>query len=122
MAVEVQLNPHTKGDQWPGIAMIGPITVDGVAPAETLVRVRMHFRKAGDASNAFGYGLDSNVVSGAGTITIDDAVNWNVIIPEQGLTLDAGMWNWDMEFYRNGVTLPWTLFKGVLEVQQDYTF
>ena len=122
MPVDIVLNPHVRGDQWAGIGSIGPVTVDGAAPAEALARVKMHFRKVGDNSKALGYGFDSTVTSGFGVIVIGNAATWAVSVPEQALPLAEGKWNWDMEFYRTGVTLPWTLFRGVLEVLEDFTF
>lgn len=118
MAALVNLPDFIKGDQWEGLTC-GPVLVDGVAPAETLARVKMSFR---DVNGILGYVLDSEVVSGAGLIVISNATTWTVSIGEQALPLEEGKWDYNLKFYRTGVTLPWTLLEGSITVKKGVPY
>jgi hypothetical protein len=108
---------HKRGDVWPGLT-IGPIEVDGDTPAQTLARVRMQFRKGSEV-----YTFDStNAADRNAAITISNATTWTGSIAETSSFLpSAGVWSWDMEFYRTGITDPWTLYRGTLLVHPDIT-
>lgn len=118
--VSIQLPDHKRGDRWPGIESIGPVLINGVQPAATLARVRMHFVRRED-------GLRYRLDSAAGEvpnapIVISNATTWAVNIPEvQSFLAKNGEWDWDMEFYQAGKTAPLTLYKGKLTVGDDVT-
>lgn len=119
----VELEPHTRGDRWQGIATIGPVTATDGAGGEpapiggTLVAARLQFRRDGE----LGHTLSTAPAFGEGTIAIVDAATWELSIPEQELPLHAGIWRWDMEFTDSGSPLPRTLYQGTLEVRPDVT-
>ena len=118
--VEINLPDHKRGDRWPGIASIGPVLINGVQPAATLTRVRMHFvRREGGLR----FRLDSDASESPNApITISNATTWAVNIPEvQSFLAKNGEWYWDMEFYQTGETAPLTLYKGKLTVGDDVT-
>lgn len=119
-AVEIALPDHVRGDRWPGIAAIGPVTIDGAAPTAPLARVRMHLRHwlLGRAV----YRLDSDAAERDAPIVIDHAAQWRAHVPavQQFVTL-AGKWRWDMEFYGQGDSAPLTLYRGTLTVHDDVT-
>ena len=114
--VTVPLPPHYAGDTWQGIT-IGPVTINGAAPASPADRVRMHFR---DSSGALGYGFDSDVVAGMGLITILNATNWHAQIYPQPLPLTAGTWEWDIEIIRIDGQI-FSPYDGELKVKGDIT-
>jgi hypothetical protein len=117
--VEISLDPHTEGDKWPGILKIGPVLVNGEAPAEKLARVRMHFR---DADGNLAYRLDSEEEQGDGPILIEDEDTWEAAIPEVAVfPLKAGDHSWDMEFYEGEDETPLTFYNGTLTVLPDVT-
>ena len=115
--VLISLPDHKQGDAWPGMA-IGPIEVDGDTPAQTLARVRMQFRKGSEV-----YTFDSTAADDRdAAITISNAATWVAAIAETSAFLpSAGVWQWDMEFYRTGITDPWTLYRGALVVHPGVT-
>ncbi len=116
--VNIDLNDHKRGDRWPGISAIGPVLINGVQPAETLTRVRMHFVKRTKT-----FKLDSDATKEPDApITISDAATWAVVIPEvQDFIPCSGDWSWDMEFYSGSNTSPLTFYSGVLTVVDDIT-
>ena len=117
-SITIQLEPAVRGDKWQGIPAIGPVLINGVAPTFPLSRLRMQFRKAGK----LGMTLDSVPGEGIYPIQISNAATWLAHIPVvQPLPLDAGDWEWDLEFYAGTDTAPLTLYKGVLSVTQDQT-
>jgi len=82
------LEAFTEGDLWEGIPAF-LITVNGVAPSADIESVTMRFNKAGCIS--------SDVVeltsATPGQITIVDAANWEIEVPEQAVTgLTYGKW------------------------------
>jgi hypothetical protein len=121
-AVTINLPTHKRGDEWPGIPVIGPIIIDGTTPAEELTRIRCHF--VCRSTPALVYRLDTDTEAEPDApIIIDDAVNWEAHVPPiyTGFLSESGEWEWDMEFYRDGRTVPITLYKGVLTVKKDTT-
>lgn len=117
-AVNVDLPTHTRGDTWEGVD-IGPVLFDDVQPSSALVSCRMYFRSY--ESKRFGYGFNSEVVEGQGTIIIDDANTWEMSIDDQDLDLEAGRWRWDFETTDAAGAIR-TLYKGVLTIKQDETY
>lgn len=116
--VTITLDPAVRGDKWQGIAAIGPVLMDAAQPTFPLARIRMQFRRAG----RLGMTLDSDGGDGVYPITISNATTWLAHIPEvQPLPLDAGTWEWDMEFYAGEDTAPLTLYAGSLTVTPDAT-
>ena len=72
-AVEIGLGDHRRGDRWPGIASIGPVTINGAAPVDLLARVRMQFRHVGGSKV---FRLDSELGAPADAhVVIDDAAS-----------------------------------------------
>ena len=112
-AQTISLADTKVGDRWIGIATIGPVTVNGVTPGNTLTRIVMTFRLG-----ATTYTLDT-----AGTspgITISNAATWAATIPARDSFLTTpGLWECNLEFYQTGYTSPWTLYKGQLRVHDD---
>ena len=107
---EISLADVKVGDRWVGVT-IGPVTVNGDTPSQTLSRVVMTFRLG-----ATTFTLDSD----DGDITISDSATWEVEIPAQDSFLPrSGKWQWELVFWRTGVTSPWTLYRGVLVCHDD---
>jgi hypothetical protein len=64
------------------------------------------------------YGLNSDSLSGFGTITIVNAVTWTVSIPPTILPLPKGSYLWDFETVdQTGIIR--TLYKGTFTINQD---
>lgn len=117
--VTIGLENHTLGDIWSGILSIGPITINGVTPAETLAKVRMWLRHTD--GTLFKISSDGTETPD-GVVTIDNATTWEAHVPEiADFVTKAGVWSWDMEFWRTGAIGPETLFKGRLTVTDDIT-
>lgn len=112
----VILPDHKLGDRWPEL-VIGPVLINGAAPAVSLTRVRMHF-----VQGTTRYRLDSNASLRDAPITITNASTWIATIPaiESGFLSKAGAWTFDAEFYGTGQG-PVTLIKGSLFVNADDT-
>lgn len=117
-AVYIDLPEHKRGDRWPGILSIGPVTIDGQTPAEALARMRMHL-----VMGAATFRLDSDPASERDAeILIVDAAAWRAAIPPVSQFVPApGKWAWDMEFYAAGQAAPLTLYRGTLLVLDDVT-
>jgi hypothetical protein len=116
--ITINLEPAVRGDKWQGVAAIGPIIVNGVAPTLPLARIRMQFRKSENPGMTF----DTESGEGVHPIQILNAATWFAQIPEvQPLPLGAGDWAWDMEFWAEGDTAPLTFYKGILRVLLDAT-
>lgn len=108
----VSLADYKLGDYWIGVSAIGPVTINGETPANDLTRVRMTFRLG-----QITYTLDSADSQG---ITIDDAGGWSASIAAREEFLPrAGIWSWNLEFWQDGVSAPWTLYAGTLRVWDD---
>jgi hypothetical protein len=117
MPVNAPLQPTVRGDKWQGIAAIGPVLINGLQPTFPLARIRAQFRRNGQ----LGMTLDSNG-SGDYPIVISNADTWFAHVPEiQPLPLDAGTWQWDMEFWAVGDAAPVTYYAGTLSVTNDIT-
>lgn len=119
MSGVVTLPSHKRGDRWPGLTL-GPVLFDGVAPTDTLARVRMHF-----TNGATRYRLDSDSTSTptrAAAITITNATTWEATtgVIENGFLPKAGSWDFDIEFWVAGQG-PRTLVSGSIFVSQDVT-
>jgi hypothetical protein len=113
-----EMPSFVRGDTWNGVGGF-VITVDGVAPDTTLISVKIDFRVK-KTSPTVSASLNSEVVEGSGTITIDDATNWEISIPSQTLDLDAGTYVWDMETVDSEGTVK-TYLEGTIKVLQDVT-
>lgn len=110
-AETISLADCKVGDRWIGISSIGPVTINGSTPGNSLTRVVMTFRLG-----ALTVTLDSD----DDEITIDDASTWECSIAARDDFLErAGKWSWDMEFYSSGYDSPWTLYKGTITVHDD---
>ena len=118
----IRLNDHRRGDTWPGILSIGPVTFllndsDVSLPENPLASCRMQFR---DKKDVLGYELSTSPEEGQGTITIVDADSWLISVPAQALPLDGGSWLWDFEATDSaGWTI--TLYEGKMTVRKDIT-
>lgn len=117
--ISFDLPDYKVGDRWPGVPVIGPITINGVQPENALTRIRMHFVHPSGRR----YRLDSD--AGAerdAPITITNATTWQAQIPEiqNFLPLDE-TWSWDMEFYEEGNTGPLTFYEGSINVTPSIT-
>ena len=123
---KIKLNDHYKGDFWEGMS-VGPVLINGVQPTVNLAAVRMQFR---DEDDVLGHEFNEAPGAGEGTITITDAVTWEINVPEQLLDLDAGVvnnrltnsktWYWDFQTTdTNGRIL--TLYRGTIKVKEDVT-
>lgn len=115
----VTLPTHKRGDRWPGLTL-GPVLFDGLAPGDTLDRVRMHF-----TNGTTRYRLDSDGTSTPARdhpITITNATTWVAETGEieTGFLTTAGSWNFDIEFWVAGQG-PRTLVSGSITVSQDVT-
>ncbi len=87
----VFLEPHDSNNtNWIGIASIGPIQFNGEPPTYQAVTVVMHF------TNRFS---DETLTlsSADAKITIESAVTWEFVVPEQPLPLAPGMWDWTIK-------------------------
>jgi hypothetical protein len=82
----------TEGDTWVGVPSI-TIAINGDPPASSLARVAMQFRRRHTDADA----LVSLHSGSGGGITIDDAAGWEIAVPPQVLTLDAGSYVYDLE-------------------------
>lgn len=117
--VQVNLPPHYRGDRFPGFQKIGPITINGSAPADHLTRIRAQFRRAGGA--VFTFDSDASASPDA-PITILDAALWEATVPGvNDFVPKPGIWDWDMEFHTDGELGPITLYRGSLYVRDDIT-
>jgi len=117
-AQNINLPGIKRGDRWPGITSIGPVTIADGQPAVTLARVRMQFR-LDDAV----YTLDSDSgQSPDAPITISNATTWIATVPavETGFCTTAGKWQFDIEFYGTGQG-PTTYIKGSIYIYDDVT-
>lgn len=113
--VQINLPDHKLGDQWIGIAAIGPMTITGFTKG-TLTRIKMTF-----ANSGLLYTCDSNS-GGDALIVITNTTTWIAHIdPVLPFLPKAGSWNWDMQFTHTNAVSPVTLYKGVLNVLQDVT-
>lgn len=125
--VEIELPAHKRGDEWIGIALIGPVIVNGSTPAETLARVVMTLERIAPAVvNGVPVEPDRFILdSVAGDavdapIVIDNATTWQARIPAvPDFVQKAGDWKWDISFYRTDKTSPQTFYKGTLHVYDD---
>lgn len=107
------LDPHVEGDNWVGIPVIGPMTVDGVRPSASLAGVRMiFFQEVISCSELI-------LTNESGHIIIEDEVTWEFSIPEVpsgDFTLKAGSYKWVIETTdADGVVR--SLLNGILEVR-----
>ncbi|QJE95969.1 hypothetical protein [Luteolibacter luteus] len=117
MPAEIYIKPHRRGDNWRGIPSIGPILIDSAQPERPLTRVRMQFRK----SNVAHFTIDSNG-SGDAPAVIVNATTWEAMIPEvKGLSLPAGTYDFDIEYYAGEDTTPETYHFGFFKVTLDST-
>lgn len=104
----VQFPDHIQGNRWGNGGTIGPVLVNGSAPAGDLSRVVITFKRGSHEVV-----LDSN----NGDITIDDAATWEASIVEQPNFLyeSDGTWEWDADYYETGragyVTYHWGRLK-----------
>ena len=113
--VQINLPDHKLGDQWVGIAAIGPMTVTGFTKG-TLTRIKMNF-----TNGVIVYRCDSTAGADA-LIVITTPSTWIAHIdPVLNFLPVAGAWNWDMQFTHSNAVSPVTLYKGVLTVIQDVT-
>jgi len=130
-AVTNNLEDYVVGDRWIGISEITP-TVNGETPTNDLTRVRANFSLGSNT-----YTLDSD----DGDISIDDANGWSASIAARDSFLDIsiddangwsasiaardsfltipGKWSYDLEFWQQGYTSPWTLYTGTIVVHED---
>lgn len=93
---KLALDPITEGDAWAGIPSL-TVLINGVAPASTLDKVTMRFKKAGDVPSD---AIELTSEGASPEINIVSAENWEIEIPPQiipGLT--AGRWTWRMRFW-----------------------
>lgn len=109
----VTLSDAKVGDAWIGIGTLGPVTVNSQTPGESLTRVLITFRLGSET-----FTLDSSGTSPG--ITISNAATWLCTVPARDVFLPrAGKWDFNIEFFRQGHTTPWTLYKGVITVHND---
>jgi hypothetical protein len=117
LPIQIDLAATTAGDKWQGIAAIGPVLINGLQPAFPLSRVKMQFRRGGRLGATF----DSEP-GDSYPITISNAETWLAHVPEvQPLPLEAGSWQWDMEFFTGSDTAPLTYYRGILTVLPEIT-
>jgi hypothetical protein len=117
------LDRFRRGDSWVGIT-VGPVLVDGVAPASAIASVKMQFR---DKNGTLGYEFNDDPATGEGTVTIDAAATWEISVLKQALplTVTAGKksqnWYWDIEITDEaGAVL--TVAAGKIVVDSDITY
>ena len=117
--VKISLDSHVRGDRWPGIPTIGPVTINGVQPSSALTRIRAQFRSPRRGV----FTLDSDDVGDRDApIIIGNATTWEASVPEVVDFLpEVGDWSWDMEFYQAGFDGPRTFYHGILTVTPDIT-
>jgi hypothetical protein len=116
--VNIPFESHYRNDTWDGVPVIGPILINGLQPAASLVSARMDFRQP--VSKVLGHRLSTTPGVGEGTVTIVDATTWEMTIPEQDLPLDAGRWEWDLETTDTNGTVK-TYYRGTQPVTGDKT-
>ena len=122
----ISLPDHKRGDVWgdpEGNAVeFGPILINTVQPTNTLTKVRMLFRKRlGKSSERFLISTDATESPDA-PMVIDNATTWEASIAAiENFLSPAGVWEWDAEFFQDGVTTPWTLYKGTITIYDDIT-
>ncbi len=76
--VDITLTPITEGDTWQGIASIGPVTINGDAPASELASMSLHFVRVNERLPSIKIG-STGVVDAP--IVIDNAATWEAHIP-----------------------------------------
>ncbi len=121
-AVVINFPYYKRGDEWPGIANIGPITIDGQPPTLPLTRIRCHFVHTSKPGVV--YRLDSDPSQNPDApIIIDNATIWQAHVDPiyTGFLPVSGQWAYDMEFYRSARAVPLTFYKGTIEVGTDIT-
>lgn len=115
------LSALVAGDTWRGIGLIGPITVDGQAPASAIVSARMSFRRDyRDVTPAYVLVTGTPPV-GQGQLTVLDAVAWTLTAPAQPLPLPPRVWFWQLEI-TDATSKVWTMLGGSIEVSPDITY
>lgn len=116
---QLTLDPQVRGDNWLGIPNIGPVTIDGVQPAQPAVAATMTFRRM-LTSLVYGYTLRNSPGAGEGTIQIVNADYWIFKVPAQLLPLQDGPWFWDFQITPQG-GLPVTYLQGTVLILPDQT-
>lgn len=91
VVASVNLTPFVEGDTWRGISSIS-IRVNGEPPENSLSSAKIVFRRR-LGTQAHGATLSSV----SGEITITDAANWELTVPQQTLNLPADSWSWSLE-------------------------
>ena len=71
----VNLPDHTLGDTWEGVT-IGPIVIDGAAPAYPVVSCELQVTRNG----AVEYELNNAPGAGEGTVVINNAALWTFTV------------------------------------------
>lgn len=112
---------HYRGDLWrDGYRRFGPMNDENnLPPGAPCLYCRMQFRDK--KTGVLGYELNSDPAVTEGTIEIEDAVNYEFFIPDQGLPLEAGTYVWDFETYLTAdhTDPPITWFTGTMTVLSD---
>lgn len=93
---QFNLDDHVQGDTWEGITLIGPVTINGAAPALPLASATLTFRRSySDFEPA--YVLTTGTPpQGQGQMTLQSAAEWRLSVPAQPLPLKAATWRWDV--------------------------
>ncbi len=95
----IDLPSYVSGDLWLGIALIGPVLVDGQPPALALAKVEMIFKRASsDVSATFLLTSETPLIPNQGPMVITSPSLWTVNVPPQVLALAPRTWKWSMVF------------------------
>jgi hypothetical protein len=109
----IALKPVVFKDTWDGLTELS-FESTGTSFASELSLVRMFFK---DAEGAVGLELSS----ANGTITIDDATNWQFTVnPVSPMLLSIGQWLWSIETTDDQGVIKTRVF-GSIEILNDAT-
>ena len=106
---------HKVGDYWPGL-VIGPMTVNGAAPASAADSCRLQFRKGHEVVK-----FSDTPGEGEYPIVIDDAAHWQFTVDGLVLPLTAGKWSWEFELI-DASGKPYTIYSGEITMVADLCY
>ena len=114
MTMYKKLKSVRKGTTWPGLVVSG-VTFNDAAPGSTLTDVKMSFKKNKNDSTT---PLQLTILNAG--LLITNATTWAFNAPKKILSLDVGVWHWDiLATASNGD--KFVILEGTLEIIQNIT-